>query len=63
MLFWFENILATSEQSECPQHNKQKIFKFNFSTHKLKSVTGELINFCFNGGDQEFIGITNIVLW
>ena len=24
---------------------------------KLKLVIGELINFCFNGGDKEFIGI------
>ena len=25
---------------------------------KLKSVTGELVNFSFNGGDEEFFGIT-----
>ena len=38
---------------------------FDFSTlytnmphHRLKSVMGELINVCFNGGDQQYIGIT-----
>ena len=30
----------------------------NVPHHKLKSVIGEFINFCFNGGDKEFIGIT-----
>ena len=29
----------------------------NISHHKLKSVMSELINFCFNGGDKEYIGI------
>ena len=41
------------------------ISMFNFSIlyaniphDKLKSVMRELINFCFDGGEKEFIGIT-----
>ena len=30
----------------------------NIPCHKLKSVMTELVNFCFNGGNKEFIGIT-----
>ena len=30
----------------------------NIPHHQLKSVMGQLINFCFNGGDEEFIGTT-----
>ena len=30
----------------------------NIPHHKLKSMMGELINFCFNGGDKVLNGIT-----
>ena len=43
---------------------------FDFSTlykniphHKLKSMTGELINLCFNGGVKGFIGSLSMVLF
>ena len=43
---------------------------FDFSTlykniphQKLKSVTGELINFCFNGGVRGFIVLLSMVLF
>ena len=47
------------------------ISKFDLSTvyniiphQKIKSVMGELINFCFDGDDKEFIGITRYgVIW
>ena len=47
------------------RNNTISVSKFDFSTlyiniphHKLKSGVAELINFCFNGGDKEFIGVT-----
>ena len=47
------------------------ISTFDFSTlytniphHKLKSVMSNLINFCFHGGDKEYIAVTNFgAIW